>query len=151
MDEHTQEHEFGWVFFYQSKRYISSRDYRYALCGNAPLIFERCSGRILATGTAYSQKYYLENYIRTGDPGGSAGTLGCRVQLKRCNRSNQKLFAIQAVRYSESGMDFFEAERLVEECISGLKPVIDCGSGWAAWCLVRELEENGFDAERLWE
>ena len=68
IDEHTMETEFGWVFFYQSQKYVETRDTMHALVGNAPLIVDRRDGSIHVTGTGRPTEYYIENYRNTGDP-----------------------------------------------------------------------------------
>jgi hypothetical protein len=63
VDELTQEHDFGWVFFYDSKEYIESGDFLYALAGNAPLVVLR-DGSVRTTGTSRPLAEYL-NEIET--------------------------------------------------------------------------------------
>lgn len=43
-DGRTREEEFGLVLFYNTKRFIDSRDMRCALGGNSPLIIVRRTG-----------------------------------------------------------------------------------------------------------
>jgi len=38
------EHDFGWVFFYDTKEYLETNDVTHALAGNAPLIVDRTDG-----------------------------------------------------------------------------------------------------------
>ena len=68
VDDATITKPWGWVFFYASKKWMETRDIRYAIAGNAPLIVEKNSGNVIPTGTAYSTKKYIENYELTGDP-----------------------------------------------------------------------------------
>jgi len=68
LENQTQEYDFGWVFFYNSKKYVESGDFRDALVGNAPLIVDRKSGQIHITGTAHDIDFYINNYQKTGDP-----------------------------------------------------------------------------------
>ena len=70
LDETTIEKAWGWVFFYTSKLWHETGEIEHAVAGNAPLIVERESGRILTTGTAHPVKHYIENYERCGDPHG---------------------------------------------------------------------------------
>jgi hypothetical protein len=58
----TAEHSFGWVFFYQSRRYLETHNPDDALAGNAPLIVDRLTGQVTETGTAYPLEYYLLQY-----------------------------------------------------------------------------------------
>jgi hypothetical protein len=46
MDEHTQEEDFGWVFFYNAQRFIETRDRMDALAGNGPIAVDRVSGEV---------------------------------------------------------------------------------------------------------
>jgi hypothetical protein len=41
VDKHTIEKSFGWVFFYQSKRFVETGEFRYRLAGNGPVIVNR--------------------------------------------------------------------------------------------------------------
>jgi len=68
LHDYTEEYDFGWVFFYNSAKYIETGDYREALVGNAPLIFNKKCREIIVTGTAHDASYYVSNYIKTGDP-----------------------------------------------------------------------------------
>lgn len=60
--EHTIERPFGWVFFYTSRLYRETGEFRYALAGNAPLIVNRRSGEVVATGTARPVEHYIAEY-----------------------------------------------------------------------------------------
>ncbi len=58
----TLERAFGWVFFYQSREYLRSGSFSHALAGNAPLIVDRLTGDIVATGTRHPIEQYLAEY-----------------------------------------------------------------------------------------
>ena len=62
MDDVTIEKEWGWVFFYQSERYLKTKEFSYMLFGNAPYIVNRLSGEMRITGTAHPIEYYIEDY-----------------------------------------------------------------------------------------
>ena len=64
VDEHTIEKEWGWVFFYNSDRYLKTREVRYALAGNAPYIVNRRTGDVRVTGTAHPIEHYIAEYER---------------------------------------------------------------------------------------
>jgi hypothetical protein len=63
IDAETQEREFGWVFFYDSKEYVETGDFIHAIPGNAPVVVLR-DGAIRTTGTARPLSEYL-NEIET--------------------------------------------------------------------------------------
>ena len=54
--------DWGWVFFYNSSRYLESGDFRDALAGNAPYLVNRSTGDIRETGTAHPIEYYIDKY-----------------------------------------------------------------------------------------
>src|SRR5262245_58815365 len=60
----TREEPFGWVFFYNSRRFIDSGDPQHSLGGNAPLIVDRDSGAVVPTGTARDIDYYISYYAK---------------------------------------------------------------------------------------
>ncbi len=63
LEEKTLEFEFGWVFFYQSKKFIETGNLLFALGGNAPLIVDKYIKEIFRTGTAYPIEKYLDDYL----------------------------------------------------------------------------------------
>jgi hypothetical protein len=65
VDEHTIERSWGWVFFYNSRVYLETRDVRYAIAGNAPLIVNRLTGEVKVTGTARPTADYILDYERS--------------------------------------------------------------------------------------
>lgn len=60
----VDEHDFGWVYFYDSSAHVESGRASDALVGNAPLIVDRVDGRLYITGTAHPIDYYLQEYRR---------------------------------------------------------------------------------------
>jgi hypothetical protein len=64
LDEHTIECDFGWVFFWQSQRFLKSGDFSNQLAGNAPLMVDRRDGALHVTGTAHPIEYYIQQYLR---------------------------------------------------------------------------------------
>lgn len=59
-EQQTMEETFGWVYFYNSRQFLETGDFRYQLLGNAPIVVERSTGTIRETGTAKP----LEEYLR---------------------------------------------------------------------------------------
>lgn len=62
LEDETIEKPWGWVFFYQSKAYLESGDFRDMVGGNAPYIVNRQTGAITETGTAYDIEHYINEY-----------------------------------------------------------------------------------------
>ena len=59
LETETLEKSFGWIFFYESKSYLQSRELRDAVVGNAPIVVAKSDGRVHVTGTAHSIEYYI--------------------------------------------------------------------------------------------
>ena len=64
IDEITIERDFGWVFFYDSRRYLETKEFGYMLVGNAPIIVNKFDATLHYTGTAYNIDYYIAEYER---------------------------------------------------------------------------------------
>ena len=50
--EETVEFDLGWIFFWDSKRYLETHDSSEALAGNAPIIVDRRDGSVHQASTA---------------------------------------------------------------------------------------------------
>lgn len=62
LEEYIIEKEYGWVFFYQSKRYIETSDINFALAGNCPMLVEKETGRVYEFPTHTSVEECLREY-----------------------------------------------------------------------------------------
>jgi hypothetical protein len=62
LNEYTIRKPYGNIYFYNSKKYIETDDYRYALLGNAPFLVENKSGNIVVFGTFPKVDYFIEEY-----------------------------------------------------------------------------------------
>ena len=60
--EGTVEKEYGWVFFYNTKKYLETEVISYALAGNGPVIIEKSDGRITAFGTNKPVEELIRDY-----------------------------------------------------------------------------------------
>ncbi len=58
IDGFTMQKDYGWVFFYNSSRYLESNDESYLVAGNSPLIVEK-DGTMHWLGTAKPVEEYL--------------------------------------------------------------------------------------------
>ena len=60
----VDEHDFGWVYFYDGSIHIETGDVRDAVVGNAPLIVDKSDGKLYITGTAMPIEHYLNEFRR---------------------------------------------------------------------------------------
>jgi hypothetical protein len=56
---------YGWVFFWQSKRFLETRNTIDRLVGNGPVLVDRFNGELRVTGTAHPIEHYLKEYEAT--------------------------------------------------------------------------------------
>jgi hypothetical protein len=66
VDELTIDRALGWVFFYTAKKYLETRDPKWEVGGNAPMLVDRRTGEVHVTGTAENVEWYIERYEKTG-------------------------------------------------------------------------------------
>jgi Immunity protein 35 len=71
--ERTLDTDIGWVFFYESRRYLETRDPHEQLIGNAPILVCH-SGAVHLLGTEHPVEHYLDEFRRSGDPYGATAT-----------------------------------------------------------------------------
>ena len=62
VEKNTVEKPFGWVFFYNSKRYVETGEFRYRLAGNGPVIVNKHNGSVEFFGTNKPPQEIVEEY-----------------------------------------------------------------------------------------
>ena len=139
------EGDFGWVFGYQSEVYLRTRDVRHALVGNGPILVERVTGRLIGFGSGLPAEFYLENYLAHGDPYLKAGQV---VRLVGLSPEVARLDIMKALR-SRTGMSVARVKAVVEACLAGQNPEIECQSAQVAADLVTELTRLSVDAVQI--
>jgi hypothetical protein len=70
----TTEFNFGWVFYWNSRRFLETGDARHALSGNTPFIIDRRDGSVRPLGTGYplqqSIRAFADAWAGRGGQGG---------------------------------------------------------------------------------
>ncbi len=65
LDGETIEGSFGWVFFYDTRRFVETGNALVRAVGNSPLIVDREDGSVHVTGTGHPIDFYVDAYERT--------------------------------------------------------------------------------------
>jgi len=65
IDDLTIEKDYGWIFFYNSKRYLETEDISYLIAGNSPILVEKENGSLYELGTAFPVDEYIKQYETT--------------------------------------------------------------------------------------
>lgn len=63
----TIEFEYGWMFFYQSRKFVETGDEGALVGGNAPIIIDKFNSSLHTTGTRLGERFYIENYCKYRD------------------------------------------------------------------------------------
>jgi hypothetical protein len=145
LDHLTIERRWGWVFFYQSRRFVETGDWSSQLAGNAPIIVERETGRLLTTGTAHPVEFYLENYESTGAPHMRPGR-----EIELCS-AGQKADRSAAARLlcRVGSVSIGEAKRGVDAVAQGGSFRVTLRTREQAREVRRELDAFGFSSRQL--
>jgi hypothetical protein len=64
VDNQTEEHDFGWVFFYTTKRYLETKNINDIVPGNGPIIVNR-DGSVVTLPTSQNPKILIADYEKS--------------------------------------------------------------------------------------
>jgi hypothetical protein len=65
VEESTIEEPWGWIFFYQSKKYLETGIFTHRLAGNGPVLVDKMTGEIDFFGSLPSLDAILADYKKT--------------------------------------------------------------------------------------
>ena len=141
--DQTQEFDVGWVFYYQSARYVETGDVVDSLVGNAPLFVSRPDGRTFFVSYNRPLAESVAAYRACGNPNAQEVPEVC---LNGWRKNAQAVTAIQAIR-QHTVVGLAEAKSVVESCLANNSPVVSVPSVAEARALVVALASAGFEAE----
>ncbi len=144
-DEPVHTGDYGWVFSWQSKKYMRTSDIQDAFIGNPPILVDKNKCDALILGSGLPTEYYVENYLACGDP---FKFLGKRIELSGWRKGAQKIEAIRAIRQT-TGLSLADAKLHVDECLDRKIAVVNCPSVNSATALVNQLTALGFIGKQL--
>ena len=64
LNQLTLKKPYGNVFYYDSKRYNETGEFKHHVIGSSPFLVENKTGRVVNFGTARSFEFYLDEYER---------------------------------------------------------------------------------------
>ncbi len=62
INDQTLTTEYGWIFFYNSKAYLETGNWKKSILGHAPFIINKDNSEITFLGTAHSVEHYIKEY-----------------------------------------------------------------------------------------
>jgi hypothetical protein len=142
IDSKTEEFGAGWVYYYQSARYMRTRDPQDGLVGNAPLFVPRNGAQPEFISYHRPASESVEAFVCCGNANVAPNA---EVELQGCNAGALKVSATQAIRES-SPVGLAAAHEAVNQCIFGSAARVPTGSVAAARELVSKLAQLKFVA-----
>ena len=139
----TEEFDVGWVFYYQSARFIETGDLNEMLVGGAPLFISRLDGRLFSIDYHRPLEESLAAYRACGDLYAQEVP---EVRLTGRREGALTVSAILAIR-RHSTIGLAQAKNAVESCLSNQFPIVHVSSVAEAKALVFSLASAGFGAE----
>lgn len=64
IDKHTIEKAYGWIFFFDSKKFMETGALKYALVGNGPVVVDKFSGSLEFLGCNKPSQDIIKDYER---------------------------------------------------------------------------------------
>jgi len=61
-DAHTIEKPYGWIFYYNTRRYYETGDIMYKILGRGPVIVIAATGEIIEKGSAYPSEVIIRMF-----------------------------------------------------------------------------------------
>jgi ribosomal protein L7/L12 len=143
----TEEFNFGWAFYFQSKKYVETRNIYDMLIGNGPILVERKTGKIHDTGSAVSLKECAEAFEACGH------VFAERLSTVRITGSRQGANRLEAIRLIRdlTNQGLASANQVVESVLKGGEASFDAGSPELAKQAVINLNELGFESAQNWQ
>ena len=62
LENETIEKSYGWIFFYQTRKWVETRKTRDGLIGNGPILVDKNTAKIVQLGSSGSLEYWCELY-----------------------------------------------------------------------------------------
>jgi hypothetical protein len=62
IDEATLDKDYGWVFFYTSRKFLETGDFNDAIPGTGPVVVERTDGSVHFLGSNLDTEELIERY-----------------------------------------------------------------------------------------
>lgn len=139
-DKYTREFDVGWVFYYQSARFLETGEFGSSLVGNAPIFVSRLGGYTAFISYLRPVIESIEAFRACGD---ANGYQVAKVRLTGWLPGAEKVQAIQLFRRLTS-LTLEEAKRAVDCCLASQNADIETFDVASARDLVARLAEIGF-------
>ena len=147
LEDATLEYDFGWVFFFDSRRHADTGNFEDLLVGNAPIIFEKATGMIVTTGTAEPVESYVHAYRKSGNP---HAQLDASVRIWGWNEGAVATQAMKVLR-AHATLGLAEVKQRIDHVLQGGEVTVATSSVEAAREATVRLQACHFLAEQLYD
>ena len=146
MDELTEVYPSFFVFFYQSKKYISSGKLKDMRVGQGPVIVCKNTSKVFETSAAKSPLEYIKCFEACGDP---LAELTDIIKIIAWVEGAEKVKATKLIkRYGNLGLA--DAKFIVDNVLEGNSSAFQVVDIQEIDQTVTDLVNLGFTAKRLW-
>jgi len=63
----TKEHDWGWVIYYNTERFLETNDSQFALMGNGPFLVHRENGKIESVSSSEIEAGHIDSWMQADD------------------------------------------------------------------------------------
>ena len=146
LDAKTEEFAEGWVFWYQSARFLQTKDVGDSLVGNAPIFVPRVEESPVQISYHRPTSESVEAFRSCGNANAKPSTT---VELSGWQPGVQVVSAIQLIR-EHTGLGLAIAKRLVEDCLAGRAVQVEAKDLVSARALTVGLRQQGILAATVY-
>ncbi|MES9946691.1 MAG: YrhB domain-containing protein [Candidatus Thiodiazotropha sp.] len=146
VEGNTREYPHCFAFFYQSKKYIETGDFRYMLVGHGSVLVARDNGRVFETGSAFPLDHYIEALEVCGDPYGEPTI---KVKVTGWHEGANKVEATKLIK-RKAGIGLAQAKKVIDKALKNEESIISFKTAEEAEEVVMSLDNLGFHSTQLW-
>nr|WP_223217573.1 YrhB domain-containing protein [Paraburkholderia phenoliruptrix] len=140
IDEATQGFDVGWIFFYQSSRFLETGDVQDSLAGNAPLFVSRKDGHAAFISYQRPIAESIDAYRICGNPNAHEEP---QIRLSGWLTGANKIQAIALIR-RYAHLNLADAKHAVDRCLASTEATVNTEDVASAKRLMLALTKIGF-------
>jgi len=144
--ESTLERESCFVFFYQSKQYIETGNFKDMVVGHGPVIICKETGKVFHLGSAHTTEHYVNAFEACGDP---FGELTASILISSCSEGANAVKAIKCLSPT-TGKGLAHSKHVIDQVLGGEGIVVELPALEKVKSTITCLSEYGFYSEQLW-
>jgi len=146
IEDYSEEFASGFVFYFQSKKFLESSGFGDMYVGQGPIIVCKETGGVFETGAAYSAEHYVDAFESCGDPLGEPTDT---IVIDGWIDGASAVKAIKCIRQA-TGLGLANVKSKVDQVLGGDDVVIKLSSIDVVDSTISTLAGIGFQSSQLW-